>query len=55
MTDGDTFDLETPTAVRAASAFPDREAWVRRHYAGGTLRAQVRDVLDVHRRYAAGK
>jgi hypothetical protein len=55
MTHTDTIDDETPTAVLMASAYPDREAWVMRHYEEGTLRRTVRDVQDVHRRHAAGK
>jgi hypothetical protein len=38
-----------------ASAYPDREAWVQRHFEAGALRPKVRDVLDVIRRQEAGK
>jgi hypothetical protein len=51
----DIYSDETPTAVLVAAAFPDREAWVQRKYEEGSLRAQVRDLLETHRRFSEGK
>jgi hypothetical protein len=54
-TDFEPWSADTaPTRELISLAFPDREAWTLRHQREGSLGALVSEILEVHRRDAAG-
>jgi hypothetical protein len=52
--DFDPHDPDVPTRVLISAAFPDREAWILRHHRDGNLGTRITEVLETHRRDAAG-